>query len=62
MDAIVLQDSFFNIILNNFLLHFYSWNQENLNFKAQKVGSTYTPENTVVFLTVYSCSGLGRVL
>lgn len=41
------QDSYFNIIVNNFLLHFYSSNQENLNLKAQKVALTYTPENAV---------------
>ena len=48
------QDSYFNIIVNNFLFHFYS-NQENLNLKALKVGSAYKPVQLVHRKIWYIC-------
>ena len=49
------QDSYFNISVNIFLLHFYPPNQENLELKAQKVGLTYRPEKTVPFTGACIC-------
>ena len=38
-----IEDLIFYILLTDFLRSIYTLNQENLDFKGEKVGSTYTP-------------------